>query len=285
MRRYHRGFISLVSLGLAVSSAFGMDWPADAGLFRFGFGSQRQGFLKGVEFGLADSVVRATADGDPVFLAVDRLPGGFPVPGRTLLAVAHNSGMMSIYTGLEPAPDLVHRPKVAAGDVLGYSRPIGTGLGMSYYFYDAREQRFLNPMVALPPLPDDRPPVFRSAMLRMDGIETPLEPNRTVRQGNYELILDLVDTTTAGGISPAYEIRVTINGSERVRRIYDGAWADAGRKLLFTSNPVTEASHLLDDGRISLGPFQFSRGRTVLTLAGFDYAGNRREVTYSLQIQ
>jgi hypothetical protein len=289
MRRFYGSPIALVCLGLVAStafgSAFGLDWPADAGLFRFGFGSQRQGFLKGVEFGFTDSVVRATADGEPVFLAEDRLPGGFPVPGRAMLAVAHHSGMMSIYTGLEPAPDLSSRLRVVAGDILGYSRPAGSGLGMSYYFYDAREQRFLNPVVALSALPDDRPPVFRSAMVRMDGVEIPLESNRTLRQGSYELILDIVDTTTAGGISPAYEIRVTIDGSERVRHIYDAAWAEEGRKLLFTANPVNEASHLLSDGRIRLGPFQLSRGRSVLTLAAFDHAGNRRELTYSLQIQ
>ena len=254
-------------------------------LFRSGFGSQRQGFLKGVEFGLTDSVVRATTDGELVFLAVDSLPGGFPVPSRNMVAVAHSSGMMSIYAGLEPGLDLGQRLKVAAGDILGYSRPVGSGFGMSYFFYDAREQRFLNPVVALSALPDDRPPVFRSAMLRMDGVDVPLEPNRSFRQGAYELILDLVDTTSAGGISPAYEIRVTIDGSERVRRIYDGAWSDAGQKFLFTASPVIESSYLLDDGRIRLGPFQLSRGRSVITLAAFDYAGNRREVTYSLQIQ
>lgn len=285
MRRCYGSFIALLYFGLAVSGASGLDWPADAGLFRFGFGSQRQGFLKGVEFGLTDSVVRVTADGEPVFHAVDRLPGGFPVPGKTMVAIAHNSGMMSIYTGLEPGSDLGQRLKVAAGDVIGYSRPAGSGLGMTYFFYDAREQRFLNPVVALSALPDDRPPVFRSAMLRMDGIDTPLETNRTIRQGSYDLILDLVDTTPAGGVSPAYEVRVTIDGSERTRRIYDGAWAEAGHKLLFTSSPVHEISHLLDDGRIRLGPFQLSRGRSVISLAAFDYAGNRREVTYSLQIQ
>jgi hypothetical protein len=280
-----KSFVTLISLGLAVSGAFGLDWPADAGLFRFGFGSQRQGFLKGVEFGLADSIVRATADGEPVFLAVDRLPGGFPVPGKSMLAVAHSSGMMSIYTGLEPTADFGQVLEVAAGDVVGYSRPVTSGLGMTYFFYDAREQRFLNPVVALSALPDDRPPVFRSALLRLDGVDTPLEANRTVRQGSYDLVLDLVDTTPAGGMSPAYEIRVTIDGSERARRVYDGAWADTGRSLLFTSSPVNEASHLLDDGRIRLGPFQLSRGRSVLTLTAFDYAGNRRELTYSLQIQ
>jgi hypothetical protein len=78
MRRFHAEYIALACLVLGVSGVSGLDWPADAGLFRFGFGSQRQGFLKGVEFGLADSVVRATADGEPVFLAAERLPGGIP---------------------------------------------------------------------------------------------------------------------------------------------------------------------------------------------------------------
>lgn len=202
-----------------------------------------------------------------------------------MIAVAHDSGMMSIYTGLEPAPDLAERLAVRTGDVLGYSRPATAGLGMSYYFYDAREQRFLNPVVALPALPDERPPVFRSAVLRMDGVDTPLESNRSLRQGNYELVIEIVDSTAAGGISPPYEIRVTIDGVERVRRVYDGAWADAGKRLLFTASPVAESSHLLDDGRIRMGPFQLSRGRTVISLAAFDYAGNRREVSYSLLIQ
>jgi hypothetical protein len=156
---------------------------------------------------------------------------------------------------------------------------------MSYYFYDAREQRFLNPVVALPALPDDRPPLFRSVVLRMDGVDTPLESNRSLKQGSYELVLDSVDTTAAGGNSPPYEIRVSIDGVERVRRVYDGAWADDGKRLLFTASPVDEASHQLEDGRILLGSFQLTRGRTVISLAALDYAGNRREVTYSMLIQ
>ncbi|MGD9939585.1 MAG: hypothetical protein AB7T74_07270 [Clostridia bacterium] len=285
MPRYRNFVFALIFLGLTVFGAFCLDWPADAGLFRFGFGSQRQGFLKGVEFGLTDSVARATTDGELVFLAKDSLPGGFPVVGKAMLAVAHDSGMMSIYTGLEPASSLDALVHVRTGDVLGYSRPVTAGLGMSYYFYDAREQRFLNPVVALPALPDDRPPLFRSVVLRMDGVDTPLESNRSLKQGSYELVLDSVDTTAAGGNSPPYEIRVSIDGVERVRRVYDGAWADDGKRLLFTASPVDEASHQLEDGRILLGSFQLTRGRTVISLAALDYAGNRREVTYSMLIQ
>jgi hypothetical protein len=285
MPRHRRVVSALIFLGLTVSGSFCLDWPSDAGLFRFGFGSQRQGFLKGVEFGLTDSVARATADGELVFLAMGKLPGGFPVAGKAMLAVAHDSGMMSIYTGLEPAPSLVERAAIRTGDVLGYSRPVTLGLGMVYYFYDVREQRFLNPVLALPGLPDERPPLFRSVVLRMGGVDTPLESNRNLRQGNYELVLDVVDTTAAGGSSPPYDIRVTIDGVERVRRVYDGTWADDGRRLLFTGSPVDEASHHLGDGRIRLGSFQLSRGRTVISLAAIDYAGNRREVTYSLLIQ
>jgi hypothetical protein len=33
-----------------------------------------------------------------------KLPGGFPVAGKAMLAVAHDSGMMSIYTGLGTCP-------------------------------------------------------------------------------------------------------------------------------------------------------------------------------------
>ena len=241
MSRIIRPFMMLAFLGAVGFVGFSLDWPADAGLFRFGFGSQRQGFLKGVEFGLTDSVVRATADGELVFLATGKLPGGFPIAGKALLVVAHDSSMISIYTGLEPSPDLGERILVRTGDVLAYSRPAGSESGMSYFFYDAREERFLNPVVVLPALPDERSPVFRSVVLRTDGSDTPLEQNRSYRQGSYELILDVIDSSVTGGSSPPYEIRVSIDGMEQVRHVYDGAWADTGRKRLFTSSRNDEA--------------------------------------------
>ncbi len=276
----------IVVVTLLVLTATAFEWPADSGKFRYGFGSFRGGFLRGTEFGAAEGMVRAAADGELTFVATGTsLPGGYPIAGRSLVVVSHAADMMSIYAGLQRGSASSYLKNVQAGDILGRAVAVGTGRGVSFYTYDARARRFINPLILLPRIVDDKPPAIRSAMLSLEGQELVIDPFKPVRQGSYHLLLDAFDTTPAGSIGAPFEVRVLLDGSERARVVYDGAWATGGQSLLFGAAGLVEDSFQTADGRMRFGPFNLSSGRVILTIIVSDYAGNKREQTYSVSVQ
>jgi len=280
------GMLALAAVAALAATAAAFEWPADAGKFRFGFGAFRNGFLRGAEFGVAEGLVRSADDGELTFVATGpSLPGGYPIFGGTLLVVSHASDMITIYEGLQRGPSSSYLKNVKAGDILGRSTAVPNGRGVSFYTYDARARRFINPLILLPRIVDDKPPAIRSAMLSLEGQELVIDQARPVRQGAYYLLLDAFDTTPSGAAGAPFEVRVLLDGSERARVVYDAAWAVGGASLLFGATGLVEDSFQAPDGRLRFGPFNLSSGRVILTIIASDYAGNKREQTYSVSVQ
>lgn len=280
------GILALAIVAVLAVTAAAFEWPADAGKFRFGFGAFRGGFLRGAEFGVAEGLVRSADDGELTFVATGpSLPGGYPIFGGTLLVVSHASDMITIYEGLQRGSSSSYLKNVKAGDILGRSAAVTNGRGVSFYTYDAKERRFINPLILLPRIVDDKPPAIRSAMLSLEGQEVVMDQTRPVRQGLYYLLLDAFDTTPSGAAGAPFEVRVLLDGSERARVVYDAAWAAGGTSLLFGATGLVEDSFLTQDGRMRFGPFNLSSGRVILTIIASDYAGNKREQTYSVSVQ
>ncbi|MBN2875243.1 MAG: hypothetical protein JXM71_09135 [Spirochaetales bacterium] len=280
------GVLMTVVASLCVVSAIAFEWPADRGVYRFGFGALRAGFLRGVEFGVAESLMEASDDGEMVFATEHpALPGGYPLRGNSIMAVAHASDMTTVYTGLEQGSLATYLRSVRKGDILGRSSAADGGRGAIVYVFDRRERRYINPLIVMPELSDKKPPVIQSISLITGGVETSLAATRTVRQGSYTVLLDVVDVAPSGDASAPYDIRILIDGSERARVVYDAAWSLEGIPVLFGGAEIVEYSYVADDGRLSFGPYVFSRGTVVLAVRVGDYSGNIKEQTYSLSIQ
>ncbi len=286
-RTIHKaGAIALAAIASLAVSVIAFEWPADSGRFRYGFGAQREGFLRGIEFGSADGLVHAADDGEMTFSAVgSRLPGGYPLPGGSLIVIAHPADMTTIYTGLRPDSVSSYLKNVRKGDILGRSDLARSSRGLTFYAFDARERRFINPLILMPTPLDDKPPVIRSVSLSMEGVEARLDQAKAVRQGAYYFLIDAYDASPSGEPSSPFDLGVLIDGSERDRVVYDAAWASGGRAHLFGGVGRIEDSYLTDDGRVRLGPYSLSRGRVVISVAVSDYASNKREQTYSISVQ
>ncbi|OHD22861.1 MAG: hypothetical protein A2Y38_09725 [Spirochaetes bacterium GWB1_59_5] len=280
------GTLAFAAIAVLALSASAFEWPVDAGKIRYGFGSFRSGFLRGTEFGATEGFVRAADDGELTFVATgSSLPGGYPIPGGALMVVSHASDMMTIYEGLQRGSSSSYLKNVRAGDILGRTITATNGRGVSFYAFDARKRRFINPLILMPRISDDKPPAIRSAALSLEGQETVLGQTQPVRQGLYYLLLDAFDTSPAGAAGAPFELRVLLDGSERGRVVYDAAWADGGQSLLFGATGLVEDSFQTIDGRMRFGPFNLSSGRVILTVIASDYAGNKREQTYSVSVQ
>lgn len=278
---------SAIVLAAAIMSSFAFEWPADSGRYRFGFGSPRGGFSRGVEFGSSDGTVRAADDGELIFAASgSSLPGGYPLIGGSMVVVSHASDLSTIYAGLEPGSISSYLKNVRKGDIIGRALPVaGLGQGAAFYAYDAKERRYINPLILMPGVADDKPPVIRSAVLVSDGKETALAASKAVRQGTYLLLVDAFDPSPSGDQSAPYDVRVMLDGSERERVLYDAAWAEGGRSTLFSGARLAEHEFMASDGRMRFGPYTLSRGRVVISVAVNDFAGNKREQTYSIIVQ
>lgn len=283
MRRHH---IIILFLVLAVISLCAFEWPLNSGSIRYGFGSFRDGFLKGTEFGTANSMVRAVAEGELVFVATGRsLPGGYPIHGGSMLSLAHPAEMVSVYTGMVPDSISRYLVKVKAGDVLGRTPDAGGRLGARLFTYDGKERRFVNPLMVLPGVRDDMVPVIRSTSLKNDGGVVRIDQTRIIKQGIYDVILEVYDNSPTGEQSAPFEIAVTLDGSVRARVVYDASWAKDGMPFIFGSAGLEEDAYLLGENRVRFGPYVFPRGRVVLSISVLDFTGNKREQTYSLSVQ
>ena len=284
---------STAILVLAAFSAFAaaaFDWPADGGAYRYGFGSWRGGFLRGAEFGAADGLVTAPAEGDLVFAASGRrLANGFPVPGGSVMALAHSGGIMTVYSGFRGGSMSTYLKSVRAGDVLGRSAAADGGRGLTLHVIDAEKRRFVNPLVVMSDVADAKPPTFGGVSLRAGSREILLGSGQDVDQGSWEVLVDVSDPSPAGAPfgerSAPYEFRLVLDGSEKASAVFDAAWAESGRPLLFTAGAVDERAFFDADGRIRLGPFSLARGKVVMALTAVDFEGNRRDVSFSIPVR
>jgi len=277
----------LACMAVLTSSAGAFDWPLPPEAIRYGFGAFRDGFLRGVELGATDGVVRAPEDGELTFMAVGAtLPGGFPIPANSLVSIAHGSDVMTVYTGMEASSISRYLKTIARGVVLGraaYTRE--SGRGAVFYTFDSRERRYINPLILMPAVNDGKPPVIKSFSLASGKSEIVVEQPRVVRQGTYFLVIDAYDLSPGGFQSAPYSIKVYVDGTEYAAIAYDAAWTKAGISTLFGSVAVQESQYLGSDGRSRFGPLTLPSGKAVVSIFVVDYFGNRREQTYSFTVQ
>ncbi len=270
---------------LIASMAFSMDWPVENGRYNYGFGAFRGRFLPGLELPLDGSPVIAPDDGELIFhVTGSDILGSYPVSGDSLLVLQHNSGLLSIYSGLVPDSLTEYLKSFRKGDILGKSPQKNAMTIAASYMFDNKDRRFINPLILMPPLKDDKTPVLRNIALVGEGQEYMLDSDRNIRQGSYKLVMEATDLSPGAMQSACWEIRILIDGSEKSRVQYDAAWASGGKGYLFGSSSIAESSFFAQDGRISFGPYNFSRGRLVVTIIAMDYAQNKREQSYSLSI-
>lgn len=171
---------------------------------------------------------------------------------------------------------------MSAGDVLGRAGTSGyhSGREASFTLFDRVKRQYLNPQILLPPVRDDRAPVVRGvSLMTTGGRALSLGETRTLRQGTYQIVADILDPLAAADASPRapYSVRLLIDGKEVVRYLYDAARSDDGRLRFFGPARRDSETYYLEDGRVRLGEFLLPRGRTTLVLIVADYAGNERE--------
>jgi hypothetical protein len=269
-----------------------MDWPLAPPRLAATFGTFAKGrVVAGVELAADDGLVRSAEDGEISFILEEgSRPAGMPMPLGSFVIVEHQKGMAAVYSHLAPGTLSRYLPKSKAGDILGKPGSSGwvEGSGLLFQVFDRRAGTWVNPLLVLPPLADDKPPIIRSLALSRSDKTYILGETGALPQGTYRISVDVADPADSSWVlAPLapYVIRLSIDGVETTKYVFDVARGSGGKLFLFALSPVSASALRTRDGRYSLTERLFSRGRTAIEVQVEDAAGNKRSASWTLLVE
>ncbi|MDD3982035.1 MAG: hypothetical protein RBT72_01905 [Spirochaetia bacterium] len=211
----------------------------------------------------------------------DFLQTSFPRSRDNLIALAHPSGFVSVYSSPSLSfPDGVMKNEVTNDQPIG---SIGTARGTadaSYYLRiaDTRSRLLVNPALFATSMIDRAAPRIEEVSLIRDGFELKAELARRLlqrlAQGDYRLAVRLYDPSYAGGVvSGLFRIKIVLDGQVVADRKFDSAQnTDQGLGFLGLQAPSFQLAD--NDGRFLLGSRFLARGNHSLELTVYDFNGN-----------
>jgi hypothetical protein len=279
-------------LAIAGAATFAMDWPLSPPKLAATFGTFAKGrVVAGIALSGDDGLVRSADDGEVSFSLEERaFPGSLPTPLGSFVVIEHQGGMATLYSHLAPGSLSTSMRKPKDGEIIGRPGASGwiEGSGVVFQVYDRRAGSWVNPLLVLPPLADDKPPVIRSlALTRADKVYV-LGVAASVPQGMYKVSVDVADSAnsswTVGPLAP-YGIRISIDGVEAAKDVFDAAKGLNGELMLFSLSPVAAGELRTKEGRYSLTEHFFTRGRAAIEVRVEDAASSKRTASWTVIVE
>jgi len=282
-------FIFIALSGMQIS-LHAMDWPNTEEKLRSDFGHNDSGRPNVGLIFVAQGAVKSIDAGELVFVreSSDSMTA-LPTPLGSWVAIDHSDGLRSLYGRLEAFDKMSTKTLVEKGTVLGSVGRTGYSSENGFYFslYDSQEQRWLNPSMVASPRPDKKAPQIRSTIL-VNSDKTPfnLSQIRTIRQGSYRILVDVVDTEDQG-LSPSAPQRILcmINGEERGALHLETIAVKEGKLVVNQLVPTPAASAYAQAPAFDLGEARLTRGRSLIEIIARDASGNERISTYNLNVE
>ena len=280
------------ALALIGGGIWAMDWPLAPPRLAATFGTSAKGrIVEGIALAADEGLVRSAEDGEISFILEEGAhPALLPTPLGSFAVIEHQKGMAAVYSHLAPGTLSTYLRKPKAGDILGKSGSSGwvEGPGLLFQVFDRRAGAWVNPLLVLPPLADDKPPVIRSLALSKADRTYILGETKALPQGTYRISVDVADPAdsawVAGPLAP-YSIRLAIDGVEARKYVFDTAKRSGGKLSLFALSPTDASALRTKDGRYYLAERLFSRGRAVIEVRVEDAAGNKRSASWTLLVE
>lgn len=288
------GGAALASL-IAVSAllpAYAWDWPLAPPRVAATFGTFGKGrVITGLALASDESPVRSADDGELSFYAEEGIsPSGLPMALGTFVVLEHPNGMAAAYSHLAPGSASTSLRKAKSGEIIGKSGGSGwiEGNGILFQVLDRRAGTWVNPLLVLPPLEDDKPPVIRSlALSRADKVFV-VGSSPSIPQGTYLISADVAEPLDSAWPSvplAPFGISLSIDGVEAARDSFDVARYTEG-KILFFGRPGVDADELrTKEGRYALAERLFTRGRTSIEVGVEDERGGKRASTWTFVVE
>lgn len=289
MRRWLALIVVLACLGAHVSS---WEWPADPYTVSALFGQSRRGtFSRGIEFDSGVGPVYPVADGVVVFRK--EAGSGIRTQTGTTVIVEHPRGFRSIYSNLDPGTTPAVGMAVEADTKLGAVGGSGnTALASpagrrewQLLIYDTEAGAYVNPMLLLPAVDDDVPPIIESVYLQDDEALFDLRLESQIPAGTYELLVGCGDRLTTNGPSVApYSVAILTNGMELSSVEHDELIVEKGEPRLMSASTLSHEQARTENGEYIAGGAQLPPGRAVLEIIVTDFAGNVTSLVRELEV-
>jgi len=291
-----RKIIFLISLTIFIFTiggvSYAMDWPLPDAKVVQNFGANDQGTpnlgtrLEGA------GIVSATGPGELIFSssgkeAASRLPS----PLGSWSAVAHNDGLISIYSRYRDDGRKPQQPgymdlgsPIAAAGVSGWSR----NNGVYYILYDRKERRWVNALMVISMPPDTAEPSILSIQLQnasgkfLEGVQI-----RNISQGKYSVIVNATDALQDknGPRLPPHRILCSVNGEEIGSLSFDTMNAKDGVLMVNRNGQAPAKRVYANHPAFEIGEVQFNRGQVNLEIIVQDLAGNSRSTLIRIIVE
>jgi hypothetical protein len=289
--RLRRAFFALCAIASS-AAGYSLDWPVADPRIAATFGTPSTARLvAGILLAADSGSVRALGSGELVYEVEEGMhPAGLPTALGSFVVFDHGNGMTAVYANLEPDATGRRLREARPGAILGAVGESGWigGRGMLLQIFDREQGAWINPLLVLPPLADRDPPVIRSVALTRAGRTWVLGEARSIVQGRYSIEIDSVDRTdatwTAGPIAP-FSMRISVDGVEVAREIFDVARGFEGSLNFFSQSPKPQSLLRTPDGRYSIAERLFTQGKTTIEAIAEDTAGNRRSASWTIIVE
>ncbi len=293
LKMWRRCLMAVTVAALVVDgSVFAMDWPLSPPRLAATFGTFAKGrVVAGIALSSDDGLVRSVDDGEISFSLEERShPGVLPAPLGSFVVIEHKGNMATLYSHLASGSLSTAGKKPESGEIIGKAGASGwiEGSGMVFQVYDRRAGSWVNPLLLLPPLADDKAPVIRSLVLTRAEKTYVLGETASLPQGTYKVSVDVADPAdsswTVGPLAP-FSIRISIDGVEVAKDVFDVARALNGELMLFALAPVAAGELRTKEGRYVVAERLFNRGRVTIEVRVEDVAGNKRSAAWSVIVE
>jgi len=289
----HRAALAGAALLACCAAALAaLEWPLPPAAIAATFGTPAAGrMVAGVALAASGEIVRSAGPGELAYAAGEGVgPSGLPSALGSFLIVEHEGGMAAVYAHLDPASIAESGRVLRGGDALGAAGSSGwaEGEGLLLQIYDRVEGQWVNPLLLLPRVEDDKAPSIRSLRLRRGAASRLLGEDRSAGQGVYALSLSTSDASsakwTAGPLAP-FSMRVSIDGKLVASGVFDIARDADGDLLFFSEGPRASADLRDAQGGFILGERLLTRGKALFEVEVEDASGNRRRASWSIAVE
>ena len=262
-------------LTAAAAAATALEWPVAEPRVEIAFGQHvGETVARGVRLGSALATVRATANGEAIFVRDHRTSHSVPTTAGGLVVIAHRGELRSVYAGLSSTIDpAVDGFNIEMGAEVG---TIGTGgAPASVYFslLDTASRTAVNPAILLPPLAEAAMPSINE--LRVTPVPTGADARTEASaSGAAAYHVDIAFGATHG-TEAAYRAELVVDGRSLRVITLDSLVTTSSATLALSEGRTPVADVLPASGAFRFPAIDLRSGEHHLTVIVSSLSGAR----------
>lgn len=281
----------ILLLNLSVLFIYGFQWPVSDVVLISTFGeSEFNEYVKGLDLGGVAQDVKPIDSGDLVYYSIQNSsPLDLPSGLGSYVIYQHKNGIRSLYGHLEDDSVNTKNFEIELSDTIGVMGTTGTAVGAMLHLQviDTEFEKYINPLLSLPLLDDQRKPLIKEVFLSSESVKMALSSKNTIKTGVYGLSADIRDLSESAGyycpLAP-YSISIFMNGENLANINFESMRVNNGEMMLEELEGIPYDQLYQSDWEIRIGSFEFSPGDIMLEISVKDFAGNEGIEMFSLKV-